>query len=298
MAFALVMLALVVLTGYGGPIVLCVMSLAGIGTVVFIHLGHGGNPLALFACAGICAAVGALVALPALRLQGLYLALSTLAFALLADDLFFGNSHVFGGSGSSSTVHRLSLPGFQIKNLHTNLLVLAVVFGLIGIGVLAVRRGPFGRTLAAMRDSEAACATLGLDLTLTKVGVFAFAGAIAGVAGAFYGGTQGIVGSTDFYYVESLVVFLMVYTVGIDSITGALLGGLLLGAGIPILTPHLPHSLQQLTYLAPGLGAITVSRYGNLMTQMSTTVDRFIHRRKGASSNRALEGGSVVASVG
>src|SRR5581483_11779915 len=124
MATALVMLALVVLSGYGGQIVLCIMSLAGIGAVIFLHLGHGGSPLALIPCALICGAVGALVALPALRLQGLYLALSTLAFAVLADDLFFGNSHVFGGSGSSSNVHRLSIPGFAIKSNHANLIFL------------------------------------------------------------------------------------------------------------------------------------------------------------------------------
>jgi branched-chain amino acid transport system permease protein len=298
MATALIMLALVVLSGYGGQIVLCIMSLAGIGAVIFLHLAHGGSPLALIPCAVVCGAVGALVALPALRLQGLYLALSTLAFAVLADDLFFGNSHVFGGSGSSSNVHRISIPGFAIKNNHENLIFLAAVFGIFGIAVLAIRRGQFGRTLAAMRDSDAACATLGLDLTVTKVAVFALAAAMAGVAGALYGGTQAIVGSTDFYYVQSLVLFLMVYTAGIDTVTGALVGGLLLGAAFPIITPHIPAKLQQLSYLAPGLGAITVAQYGNMMTQISTSLERMRHRRSRPAAAAIPEGGGVVASVG
>jgi branched-chain amino acid transport system permease protein len=225
-----------------------------------------------------------------------------LAFAILADDLFFGNSHVFGGTGSSSTVHRLALPGFAIKNLHTNLVVLAIVFAAGGVAVLALRRGQFGRTLAAMRDSDAACATLGLDLTLTKVGVFALAAAMAGVAGALYGGTEGIVGGTNFVYVQSLVVFLMAYTAGIDTVAGVLVGGLLLGAAIPIITPHIPRTYQQLTYLAPGLGAITVSRYGNLMTQISTSFDRLRRRRSEVADAvgvvEVVEGGTVVAPVG
>jgi branched-chain amino acid transport system permease protein len=299
MAMALIMLSLVVLTGYGGQISLAQFGFAGIGVVVFDHLGHGGSPVALIACALICGAVGALVALPALRLEGLYLALSTLAFALLADQLFFANSHVFGGSGSSTTIRRLSVPGFQVKNLHENLIFLAVVFALLGLAVLALRRGQFGRTLTAMKDSPAACATIGLDLTLTKLGVFALSAAMAGVAGALYGGTQGIVGSTDFYYVQSLVLILMAYVGGINTVSGALIGGLLLGAAYPILTPHLPHSLQQLSYLGTGAGAITIARYPNgIVGQVSANIERIRARVAGRATEAPVRGGQVAAPLG
>jgi len=297
MATALIMLALVILTGYGGQVSLCTMTFAGIGGVVFEKFTHGGSPLALLACAGICAVVGALIALPALRLQGLYLALSTLAFALLADQLFFANSKVFGGTGSSTHVHRLSIPGFAIKSDHANLIFLAAVFGLAGMAVLAMRRGPYGRTLSAMSDSPAACATLGLDLTLTKLSAFAIAGALAGVAGALFAGTQHIVDATNFQYVQSLILILMAYVGGINTVTGALIGGLLLGGAFPILSPHLPQRLQELAFVGTGLGAITVGRFpGGIMEQVSRNLERL--RGSGTTSSPVREGGTVVAPVG
>jgi branched-chain amino acid transport system permease protein len=256
LAVGLIMLSLVLLTGYGGQVSLCQYTLAGIGAVVFGQLAGHGNPVMLVPVALVSGAVGALIALPALRLQGLYLALSTLAFAVLVDKTYFG--HVFGLG--SLTVHRINL-GFTITS-RGNLVVLAVAFSLLAMFVLAVRRGPFGRLLAAMRDSPSACATLGLDLTVTKLGVFALSAAMAGVAGALYGGTQGIVTAINFQYVQSLVLLLLLYIGGINTVTGAFLGGMFL-AMINIINPHLPHALQQLTFLGTGFGAIGLARNPN-----------------------------------
>ena len=66
--------------------------------------------------------------------------------------------------------------------------LIAVVFALCLIGVGALRRGPFGRRLVAMSDSEAACATVGMNITRTKFAVFVVAGGMAGLSGALYGG--------------------------------------------------------------------------------------------------------------
>ncbi|MHB8464743.1 MAG: branched-chain amino acid ABC transporter permease [Acidimicrobiales bacterium] len=296
MATALIVLSLVILTGYGGQFSLAQMAFAGIGVVVFQHLGRGGSPLALVACAGVCAAVGAVVAFTAVRLQGLYLALATLAFALLADQLFFANENVFGGSGSSATIHHLKLPGIAVRTNHGNLILLAVVFALFGMGTLAIRRGQFGRTLSAMSDSDAASATLGLNLTLTKVAVFALSAAMAGVAGALYGGTQTIVGGTDFYYVQSLILFLMAYIGGVNTVSGALIGGMALGAVFPIVSPHLPHALQQLTYLGTGLGAVTIARQGP--SGIVGLISGNIARLRPRPVPRLTEGGPVAAPAG
>jgi branched-chain amino acid transport system permease protein len=300
MATALIMLSLVVLTGFGGQVSLCTMTFAGIGAVIFLKTTHGGSPIDLLLVGAVCGVVGAIVALPALRLQGLYLALSTLAFAILADDLFFGNSHVFGGSGSEGHASRLSVPGFAIKGDHANLIFLAVVFGIAGMGILAIRRGPFGRTLSAMSDSSAACATLGLNLTFTKLAAFATSAALAGMAGALYAGTQHIVGSTDFIYIESLILALMAFVGGINTVTGALIGGLALGAAFPILSPHLPHNLQQLSYVGTGLGAITIGRNpSGTMGEISKVIERIRSRpARVTPGTTVVEGGQVVAPVG
>jgi branched-chain amino acid transport system permease protein len=274
LAVALIMLSLVLLTGYGGQVSLCQYTWAGFGAVAFSKMAHGGNPLALVPVALICGVVGALVALPALRLQGLYLALATLAFAVLADKVYF--SHVFGlGSLNIAYLH---IPGVAIGR-HSNLVLLAVAFSLLGMLVLAIRRGPFGRLLSAMADSPAACATLGLDLTITKLAVFAISAAMAGVAGALYGGTQGLVTANNFYYVQSLILLLLVSIAGINTVSGAFLGGMSL-ALINIINPHLPHALQQLPFLATGLGAIMLGKSRNgVVGQLSDTLESLRARR-------------------
>ena len=69
---------------------------------------------------------------------------------------------------------------------------------MFSVGLLTLRRGPFGRVLLAMKDTEAACATLGVNLTLTKLVVFTLSAAIAGFAGALLGGMESVAGGTDF----------------------------------------------------------------------------------------------------
>src|SRR5207302_1620132 len=211
------MLSLVLLAGYGGQTSLCQMTFVGIGAVVASKISHGSSPVGILAAAGAAGVVGAVISLPALRLTGLYLALSTLAFAVLADNLFF--LQVFGGGGGN-VFRRLSLLGISFDGQVAFTVLLSVVFMLMAAFVLAIRRGPFGRLLSAMKDSPAACATLGLDLTRTKVGVFALSAAMAGVGGAFFGGLRGSIGSTDFIYLQSLVVLLMVTIGGIMTVSG------------------------------------------------------------------------------
>jgi branched-chain amino acid transport system permease protein len=151
-----------------------------------------------------------------------------------------------------------------------------------------------------MSDSPAACATLGLDLTLTKLSAFAIAGALAGVAGALYAGTQHIVDATNFQYVQSLILILMAYVGGINTVTGALIGGLLLGGAFPIISPHLPHRFQELAFVGTGFGAITVGRFpGGIMEQVSRNLERLRGTPKTTAATAAVtEGGTVVAPVG
>ena len=76
--------------------------------------------------------------------------------------------------------------------------------------ILALRRGPFGRVLVAAKDSEAACATLGLSLTTTKLVVFTLSAAMAGVAGALFAAAEAVVGGTSFEMFESLLILAVV----------------------------------------------------------------------------------------
>ena len=151
--------------------------------------GAGGSIVGLLAAAGLAGAVGGVLAWPTLRVRGLYLALLTMAFATLCDNAIFPWSAIFGFNGSV-IVPKPSVFGLHMTSPKSFTIFLAVVFALFSMGVLALRRGPFGRVLVGMKDSEAACATLGLSLRTTKLGVFILSAAMAGVAGALFGAAE------------------------------------------------------------------------------------------------------------
>ncbi len=264
LALAIIMLSLVLLTGYGGQVSLCQMSFAGVGAVAMAKMGADGNLLGIIAAAIMAAMVGALVALPSLRLQGLYLALSTMAFAVLMDYMFFPNERVFGGGFAALEVGRLDLPGVSFDGVRSYFVLLAIAFALFGMLVLRIRRGTFGRVLAAMRDSPVACATLGLSLTRTKLAVFMIAAAMAGVGGALYGGLKTNAGSTDFLMLQSLPLLLLAVIGGITSVGGALLGGMLFA--LPSLMPNTTIfglEMAKLQFLWVGIAAVTIGRNPN-----------------------------------
>jgi branched-chain amino acid transport system permease protein len=261
-SIALIMLSLVLLTGYGGQVSLAQMSFVGLGAFAMGAFGGDGSPLGLLAAVLLTAPVGALVALPALRLQGLYLALATMAFALFMEHVVFPNESIFG-IGGSVQVGRLDLPFISFDSEQAYVVLLAVAFALMGLVVLALRRGAFGRRLAAMRDSPAASTTLGLNLTRTKLAVFTISAGMAGLAGALYGGLREVPSATEFIMFQSLPILLAAVIGGINSVTGALIGGMSL-ALLPVLAGYFPE-LTGLTPLLVGLSAMTLGRNPNGM---------------------------------
>ncbi|HEY2429231.1 MAG TPA: ABC transporter permease, partial [Acidimicrobiales bacterium] len=157
----LILLSLVLLTGFGGQVSLCQMTFVGVGAYAMGHLGHHGAVLGVAAAVAAAGALGAAVSIPAVRVRGLYLALATLAFGEAMDYIFFGQ--VFGGYGGGLDVARVALPGVPTSSDRAFFILLAVVFAVMGVGIMAVRRSRFGRKLAALNDSPAAAATLGVN---------------------------------------------------------------------------------------------------------------------------------------
>jgi branched-chain amino acid transport system permease protein len=265
---ALIALSLVPLTGFGGQVSLCQMSFAAIGALVMAHHGQGGDPLALVFVAVVCAIVGALVALPALRLSGLYLALATAAFAVFLDRWVFvfrafdlGPWRIKIFEGGVIAVSPVDLPGIDTTDRQTQLVVLACFAALAYLLVVAVRRSGFGQRLLAMKDSPAACATLGLDITRLKLAVFSLSAAMAGVGGAIYAGTLGSVSPERFNLFESLPLLLLTVVGGIGTASGPLFTGVLLG-GFPIAIAIWPF-LENLNRLLPGTMGIALGRNPN-----------------------------------
>jgi branched-chain amino acid transport system permease protein len=221
MSLAIVGLSLVLVTGYSGQVSLCQFSFMGIGAFVMGKIAGGGSLLGLLAATAICAVVGALVALPTIRLRDLYLALATFAFADAVANGFFTDTHIYGTGGV--IIGRIVLPGLSFGGDASEFLLVTVFFVLCAWLVLAIRRSLFGRRLVAVNDSPAAYATVGLNIGFTKVAVFAIGAAMAGLAGALYGTVQQTVGTTDFDFFSGIIFVLFVVTWSIRTVSGAFL---------------------------------------------------------------------------
>jgi branched-chain amino acid transport system permease protein len=264
LAYGIVMLSLVLLTGYGGYVSMAQLSFMGIGAAVVCKMDTT-SPMAVLFAILISAGVGALVALPVLRLTGLYLALATFAFAELMDKLVFQTNIMFGFNGSLNA-QRMSLFGYQFASTASYNVLMVVAFAVIAIGLLALRRGPIGRVLIAMRDSPAACGTLGLNQRWFRVGLFSLASGIAGLAGALLAGSRGTIAALDFQPIAGLLLLLLAVVCGVTSMTGAFLGGFLLML-LPVLQSKFP-ALGGLEFLVIGFGAVSLGRDPNGLANM------------------------------
>ena len=258
LALAIVMLSLVLLTGYAGQISLAQLAFAGLGVLAASWLPGqlGASPVGLLVAAGFAGLIGAVIAVPCLRLRDLYLALGTMAFALVVEQNVLGQ--IPGFSTDSKAFVRWS----PLASDRAYFVAIAGVFVVFAWLVIALRRGEFGRRLQAMKDSPAACTTVGLDLTRTKVQVFALAAAIAGSGGFLMAGWKGTVGKDDFSLLtgalSGLPLLLLAVVGGITVVSGAMIGALLLVA-MPQVAADYP-SLGNLMILMPGLVGITLAR--------------------------------------
>jgi branched-chain amino acid transport system permease protein len=257
-ALALVLLSLMLLTGYGGMVSICQMSMAGLGAIAMGHVASGGSLLGVLAAIGLSGAVGAALAFPTLKMRGLYLALATFAFATVMDQAVF--TQVFG-TGGNLAIGRPHIPGIPTQSDQAWMMVCCVVFTIAAIGVLAVRRSSFGRRLVAVNDSPAACATLGVNVNYTKLIVFTASAMMCGVAGVLIGGVTKQVDTLTFPALLSLVALLLARVGGINTATGVLLGAFTF-AMFPVFVPHLPHWLHN-QFLLTGIAAVSVGRDPN-----------------------------------
>ena len=258
LVFGILMLSLVLLTGYGGYVSLCQLTFFGVGVTIAAKWPTTSPLIILFAML-VAAAVGALVALPVLRLTGLYLALATLAFGQLMDKLVF-QADYFYGFGKALATKRVSLFGYDLTN-GAYVFVLAAVFVAVALAVLFLRRGAIGRLLIALRDSPAAAGTLGLNQRWFRLAVFSASAGIAGLAGALYAGNHDTVNAPTFATLQSLPLLLIAVVAGVTSMTGALAGGVLYM--LFIVLPRTMAWLAGVEFMIIGLGAILLARDPN-----------------------------------
>jgi branched-chain amino acid transport system permease protein len=233
--YALVALSLVVLAGWTGQISLGHAAFLGLGVYAGQRLLHGGVPLVvtLPLVAALGAAVSLALGIPSLRLRGVYLTIVTLAFGAACERYVFVLESVRGYR--SGIVPRASLLGFPTSSDRGLYLVALVVLGLALALVHNLRRSNVGRTWFAIRDAEDAAATLGVRIAPYKIGAFALSAALATVAGVFYGMLfQATPGPSQFGVLESFFLLALPVIGGIESLAGAVIGGVLFATAQPL----------------------------------------------------------------
>ena len=223
--FVLVFLSLRLLVRSSGQVSLCHAAFAAIGAAAFSHLAHGLGlpwPVAVLGAGLAAVPVGAVVAIPAIRLSGLYLALATFGFGILVERLGFTTGLMFGKVGARVAPR----PGAHLfgLDLASDRGFYYVVLGVVVLGVLAVwavDRTRLGRLLQGLAGSPVALTTQGATVNITRVLVFAVSAGLAGVAGALFGSLSGSINGTPFNSLQSLLWLAVLAIAGSGRFTAA-----------------------------------------------------------------------------
>ncbi|MBV8690622.1 MAG: ATP-binding cassette domain-containing protein, partial [Actinobacteria bacterium] len=271
MAFSIVGLSVGVVTGLGGQLSLGQFALAGVGaTVSYVVTVQTGNYLFGFVAAGLgAAAVSLVIGLPALRIRGLMLAVSTLGFALATQGWLFQQSWMLGeGVDPGRPVIGHTIFDTGKKYYLFALIPLAVSVWLAG----NVWRSGVGRRLRALRDNEAAARAFTIPATAVKLQAFVLAGFLAGVGGALYGHALSRVSPTAFPIGASIDVAAMTVLGGIGVLAGPLIGAFYI-IGIPKFLP-----LDNAGLAATALGWLVLILYfpGGIAQMLKPARDRAI----------------------
>lgn len=242
-------LGLMVLTGYTGQISLGHAAFVAIGAYAEAWMLSKGVPLLLSLplAALIAASAGLLVGIPAIRVSGLYLAMVTMAFAIIVEQVIGKWSSVTGGF-SGMAVQDPVVAGLSLGGPRSFYFVCLAVLVLVLLGLLNLLRSGVGRAFVGVRDSETAAYSLGINVRGIKVASFALSAGITGLAGAMLAHHIKYLTPDGFTLLLSLELVLMVVIGGLGSLRGAILGAVLISlmpTGISRLKLLLPETLAR-----------------------------------------------------
>jgi len=321
--FAVIALSLTILTGWAGQVSLGQFGLVAVGALVAVHLGTS-LPLPIVMLYGglVTAVVAIVVGLPALRVPGLFLAVTTLAFALFMQTAVLATP-CFTVPGIDKTLCTgLPNPAYTLVNRPTLFgidLSSQRSFAWFSLGVLLLsiymvriwRDKGVARRLVAVRDNELGAAAMGIPILRTKLLAFGLSGFMAGYAGVCFAFATQQLNNTDITFdpTTSFVIISMVVIGGLGSIAGAILGALYL-EGLPAIFGANP-TIQFLTsglgliafilYLPGGLAEL-LRRFGDLVAMgIRAALERVASRRAGppvASSDAVADLAPSLAADG
>ncbi|MDA3025527.1 MAG: branched-chain amino acid ABC transporter permease/ATP-binding protein [Actinomycetota bacterium] len=233
---AIVLLSIVVVTGYAGQLSLAQYAMAGFGAWVAGRLVAVYQiPFLLGLAAGIAAAVplGMIFALPAVRTRGINLAIVTLGLGTAIELMLFNNGNYTGGI-HGTPVGNPSLFGFEISSIRYPARYGIFVLGMALLAVVLVanvRRGRSGRRLIAVRTNERAAASLGINIVAAKLFAFAFASALAALGGILLAFRLTSVSYQSFTNFTSITYAGLSLVGGVGHLLGAFVGAMMATAG-------------------------------------------------------------------
>jgi sulfate-transporting ATPase len=269
-AVAIILCSVVVVAGYAGQLSLCQFALAGMGAWIAARLmsadGWGFEAAILAAVVGTTL-IGVVVALPAIRTRGTFLAIATLAIALMFNALIFTNPAVTGGV-RGLPINKVSFTGFNLDPIgHPQrygafVLILLVIVGLL---VANMRRGRVGSRLLAVRSNERAAASLGVNVIAAKVYAFAVAAAIAALGGVLLSMRQSNVELSQYNVLGSVLLIQYAVVGGLAWVSGMAVAaaGAPTALGNVIFEKIVPSGTDIVSWLAvlSGVGAIMALRH-------------------------------------
>jgi len=284
-AFSIVVLSVAIVTGLAGQLSLGQFAFAGIGAAVSVNVVNQTDNFWLGIASG-CVAAGvtaALVGVPALRLRGLALSVSTLAFALATTQWLLRQPFLLGEGVTPAQ------PIFGDYSLAEgkNYVLLALAFLIVALIVTRnVRRGGFGRVLISLRDNEDAARALTVHASRRKLQVYALSGAIAGLGGAVLGHSLSQLNNSSFPAATSIQVVTSSVVGGLGTLFGPIFGSIYV-RGIPDYFNFGTIALAGLTLTWLVLIVVSPSGLGGLIASLRIRIADLLARAAGIDPAQA-----------
>lgn len=256
-AFVLMFASLSLLIGLSRQLSLCHAIFVAFGATTLAHLQSAGLPflLSLFLAAAAMIPLGAIMAIPAIRLSSLYLGLATFGFGILAQNLLFPTQFVFGVKGVLS----IERPGiFADPKQYFYFTLALVVLGVLAVELVRVTR--LGRILGALADSPMAVESLGMSPLAARVVIFCLSAFLAALSGGLLGGLVQSVNSVSFTFFQSLIWVAVLVAAGAVTLGGSVLAAFLLVTVPAIFTSSTVVEWQPVAF---GAGAILFAQARN-----------------------------------
>ena len=255
--YAIAGLGLMILVGYTGLVSLGHAGFLAIGAYTHAYLINQGLPLPVGMVSAIVfsAVIGSLVGIPALRMTGIYLAVATLAFAVIVEQVLVHWDSVTGGFRGMA-VPKAYLLGVNLSEPMSFYFMCLVLLIVCLILVMNLLRSPTGRAMAAVRDSETSAESMGIHLAETKTLAFALSAALTGLAGALFAHRLNYLAPDAFTINTSIQLLLMVVVGGLGSLHGVIFGAIFIGLlpqAIAIFRDAVPPAVAQIPGLEPAI---------------------------------------------